>query len=134
MSRIQRVLPVFVMLAALLGTTGAPFAQSSTGQAKAEAAPRWIVNCSNAASPDILVCSLSVTLLQAGTRQKVLSATVFKGAESPEMASSLPHGLDLLSGIVITVDRGTGQSYPIQTSNADGAYSSFPLLLQWWRP
>ena len=124
MKKMLQVANILGPLAIVWGAMSPSLAQSSGGEA---AAPRWVVNCSNAVSPDILVCGLSMTLFQAETGQKIVSATIFEGPDSPEMAITLPHGLDLLSGIVITIDQGAGQTYAIQTSNADGAYSRFAL-------
>ena len=125
MNKLRQMARTVGTLAIIWGITSPSLAQTSASQP--QAAPRWVVNCSNVANPDILACSLSMTLFQAETRQKVLSATVFQGPEGTEMAMNLPHGLDLPSGIVVAVDQGAGQTYAIQTSNADGAYSRFAL-------
>lgn len=103
---------------------------SAQGQTQAQpqgATPNWIVNCSNQASPDKLNCTMSQTIQTADTRQRVLAATISGGSGSRILVLALPHGLDLPSGVVLGVDTGKTEKFPINTSDANAAYARIPL-------
>lgn len=99
---------------------------AQTAQAP-ENAPSWSVNCNNNADPARLDCNMSQTIFQKGTGQRIIASSIFKNGDTHAMVLSLPHGIDLPSGVDVFVDQGAAQKFPIQTADANGAYSRFDL-------
>lgn len=99
-------------------------AQQQPGQANAT---RWIVSCTNQASPNKLACTMSQTIQLADTGQRIVTATITGNDVNSELVLALPHGLDLPSGVVLGIDDGKTGNFPINTSDANAAYSRVPL-------
>ena len=83
-------------------------AQTTTPEANSTSSRpvNWIVNCNNQANAKVLSCAMSQTLLDSKSRQRIASASIVKQAGGFTLVLSLPHGLDLASGVQLSVDGG----------------------------
>ena len=123
LSLISRVL----LIATLFSVTPA-LAQTQSAEQDKNPAPRWLVNCNNQANPDTLACSMSQSIFRAKTRQRIVSASIFRSQQDALlMRLVLPHGLDLTHGVTLAVDTGSASKYTINSADANGAYALIPL-------
>ncbi|MEM8540304.1 MAG: invasion associated locus B family protein [Pseudomonadota bacterium] len=103
-------------------------AQTQSSEPNNNSGPKWLVNCSNQTDPLALTCSMSQSLLQANTGQRIITATIFKNAQGAySLRLQLPHGLDLKKGVTLAIDNGAATSYTIDTADASGSYTLIPL-------
>ena len=126
MKNFQRCSTTFLFMFVAI-TAFASVSQSSIAQTTEATPVLWGVTCNNNANPTQLTCTMSQTIFQKGTGQRVISASIFKNADTHGMLLSLPHGIDLTSGVDVSIDEGKAQKFAIQTSDANGAYSRFEL-------
>lgn len=71
---------------------------------------------------------MSQTIIQSGTRQRIVTARIFKDAQGRHaMRLLLPHGLDFTKGVSLSIDGGNMSRHSINTADANGAYASVPL-------
>jgi len=126
MKNFQRCSTAFLFMFVAI-TAYASVSQSSIAQTTEAPSVLWGVTCNNNANPNQLTCTMSQTIFQNGTGQRIISASVFKNSGTYGMLLSLPHGIDLTSGVDVSIDEGKAQKFAIQTSDANGAYSRFEL-------
>ncbi len=95
--------------------------------AKQQAVPTWLVTCDNRGNASQLTCSISQTVSNAQTAQRIVSARIEAAQGQERLFLSLPHGLDLLSGVSLSVDGGASTRIAIETADANGSYTSLAL-------
>lgn len=125
-----RLLCVFhaMVLIPLIGAGTALAQSASETEAAAPAARNWLVTCDNRADAERLACVAVQTLTQTETRQRIVTARIANGPDGRlYMVLSLPHGLDLPAGVSLSIDDGIELTTPIQTADANGAYSRIEL-------
>ncbi|MEM8542347.1 MAG: invasion associated locus B family protein [Pseudomonadota bacterium] len=116
----------FLISIALLAAPA--WAQTQTAEQSSNPAPRWLVNCNNQANQAVLACAMSQSIIRAQTRQRIVTANIFKDEKgSYVMRLVLPHGLDLTKGVSFSIDNGTPTQYAITTADANGSYARIPL-------
>jgi invasion protein IalB len=126
MKNLHRCSATFLfMLVAIASFASVP--HSGIAQTTEVATPKWNVNCNNNADPTRLDCTMSQIILQNGTGQRIIASSVFTNGDTYTMVLSLPHGIDLTSGVNVSIDQGAAQKFQIQTADANGAYSRFTL-------
>lgn len=126
MKKLYRCSATFLlMVAAIASFASVPL--SGIAQTTEPATPKWNVNCNNSADPTRLDCTVSQIILQNGTGPRIIASSIFTSGNTHTMVLSLPHGIDLTSGVDVTVDQGPTQNFLIQTADANGAYSRFTL-------
>ena len=126
MKNLQRCSTAFLFMFVAI-TTFASVPQSSIAQTPQAKAPSWGVQCNNKAVSSKLACTMALTIFQKGTGKRVISASIYKNASAHSMLLSLPHGINLTSGVDVSVDKGGVTKFAIQTTDANGAYSRFVL-------
>lgn len=103
-------------------------AQTQSNDPSANPTPRWLVNCSNQANPDVLACNMTQSIIRAQTRQRIVTANIFRNDQDElTLRLALPHGLDLTKGVSLAIDDGTPAQHPIITADANGSYARIPL-------
>jgi invasion protein IalB len=118
-----------LLLAAL--APGVRAAETNTPPASAKEAaqqpPGWTVRCDNAGQG--LACKAIQTIVLAKTRQLLLSVSVSKPADGPDMTMllQLPHGLFNPAGVTVAVDAAKPQTLDIQTCDNKGCYAGTPI-------
>lgn len=110
---------VMAMTTSTLGQDGADAAETPS--------PLWLVSCSNQASPEKLVCSMTQSLTVTGTGQRVLAVTVQTGGDAPSLLLSLPHGLRFRDGVGFALDDGEEARFEFTTSDSSGSFARVPL-------
>ena len=116
--------------------SGWAYAQENANTSSQNTSPNWIVNCNNRVSPDKLSCSMSQTIHAAKTRQRIATATLVNSTDGLLMVMALPHGLNLLAGVKLSVDEGEPETIPFHTADANGSYARLilsPEMLQTFR-
>lgn len=114
---------VFLMLGMAVSAQTSEAAQPAAGNVQS-----WFVSCDNGANPKKLTCVMTQSLVQANSQQRIISARIQADAEGNMiMVVSLPHGLDLQSGIKVSIDEENPSEHPIQTADANGAYARVGL-------
>jgi len=121
----------FLLLTALLLVSPA-WAQTETSVATANtdntSAPRWLVACNNRSNPALLSCSMSQSVIQNESRQRILTASIFKDTQGGYfMRLLLPHGLDITQGVSLNIDEGSPVKHTINTADVNGSYARIPL-------
>lgn len=89
--------------------------------------PAWLVTCNNRENAKQLNCSMVQVLSNAQTAQRILSARIASEQGGDQLYLSLPHGLDLPSGVSLSVDGGPVSKVEIKTADASGSYASLAL-------
>ena len=115
----------FAWLAVSVVVTAVPWPVSAQEAAKppqAQAAG-WTVNCAGAAGQAELACTLVQSLVVKENGQRVLTAVVAKRDGKLTLNLGLPHGLDLVKGVELSVDEGQRSRYPIVTADQKGSYA-----------
>lgn len=95
--------------------------------AQQQAGPTWLVTCDNRGNAKQLACNISQTVSNAQTAQRIVSARIGTVSGQEKLFLSLPHGLDLLSGVSLSVDGGASTKIAIETADANGSYASMAL-------
>lgn len=111
------------------GFHGVAQAQTTNEQQANPPQARWIVTCSNRATPERLSCAMSqvVTVANGSSRQRVISAVIRQQEENPEVLITLPHGLNLLEGVRFAIDEASPQRFDIHAADSNGSYVRIPL-------
>lgn len=115
--------------AALVVAAASPLGMG-TAQAQDDGdAPKWLVNCANTGEGGALLCRMSQILVHKESRRRIMSIVVQHppADDDPTMLLSLPHGLFLPAGVVMTVDGGEKKGIPIQTCDPRGCYAGMRL-------
>ena len=89
--------------------------------------PVWSVDCNNHTSPDQLTCLMQQTVFAGKTNRRIFSATIRKVRDKHLLILALPHGLNLLEGVKVSIDSGEAKTYPIHTADINGAYANIVL-------
>jgi invasion protein IalB len=128
----RRHWPALVALLIVGSLAHGTFAEEAAKPAPGSPAAGWTVNCAGAAGQAELVCTLVQTLVVKESGQRVLSAVVMKRDGKLSLNLGLPHGLDLVKGVGLSVDEGEQSRYPIVTADQKGSYAMIvvedPLL------
>lgn len=95
--------------------------------AQQQAGPAWLVTCDNRENAKQLNCTMVQVLSNAQTAQRVLSARIANEQGGERLYLSLPHGLDLPSGVSLSIDGGPASKVEIKTADANGSYASLKL-------
>jgi len=122
-----RLYPLFLSLLVSAALGSSAFSQTDNAKAVETITSRWIVNCNNQKDQTKLDCTMSQSILQKQSRKRIVAATIAKEGDAFSLVLSLPHGLDLLSGVAISVDDGASGWHPFSTADANGAYSKIDL-------
>lgn len=90
----------------------------------AEAPPVWATQCTSGARTSALNCVMEQRVIQADTRQTILSITIRVPGDTraPVLMIQVPHGLYIPEGVTISVDDGAEAQYPVQTCEQSGCY------------
>lgn len=110
------------LIAATIACVPPALAQSKANAVVGKNGSDWIVNCGNQSGQASEFCTMSQTVLETQSRKRLVSATIVKDSEAWAMGLLLPHGLDLTSGVAVSVDDGTTTRYPFKTADKHGAY------------
>ncbi|WP_162653014.1 invasion associated locus B family protein [Lentilitoribacter sp. Alg239-R112] len=87
------------------------------------------MTCSNQAAADKLSCSMSQSIFRDKPRQRILGINIFRDKlGSVTMRIQLPHGLNLVKGIDLSIDDSKVVNHPIGTTDANGAYATVAIL------
>lgn len=111
----------------MLGSTGS--AQSvDNAQPASTPIASWVVTYDNRANAKKLACVMTQSIVQTESQQRIISARIRSdNDDNIIMLLSLPHGLHLPSGVVVSVDEGDESEHPIHSADTNGAYSSVAL-------
>lgn len=120
-----------LVAAPLLLALAGPAAAQTEPPAKpaAEAAPNWVVQCSEAKEGKPKQCRTLQNIVMQKTGQRLLTVVVEPRDKAPNHALvlALPHGVFLPAGASIQVDDGKPAPMVIQTSDANGAYAGMAI-------
>jgi len=116
---------------AIVGTAlfASPLAAQQTALAgKKTATTPWLVNCSTAGG-SALRCQMSQSIFLVKTKQRILTALVFKKTGTSELMLrvTLPFGIYLPKGVSVTIDNKAPHTYLIETADSNGSYAVIPL-------
>ncbi|MEP3437312.1 MAG: invasion associated locus B family protein [Hoeflea sp.] len=121
-----------VLAAALAVTLSPAFAQTTDRpMATAETSKsNWAVNCGAGETADApLVCQMMQNVVVQESNQRLLTVVIRPQKDSPNhtLTLALPHGVDFIKGVEVTVDDKEPFTVPVQTSNPQGAFSNLPI-------
>jgi invasion protein IalB len=124
LTRFARPLLVAAALAGM-ATPAAAQDQAAGAPASGEAAPNWVVQCSEATEKAPKRCRVLQNIVMQEGGQRLLTVVVEprEGAPNHALVLALPHGVFLPAGAAIRVDEGEATPLVIQTSDANGAYA-----------
>lgn len=109
------------------GQTPAAASPPASGAETTPAQPQrpWLLTCTNEATDGELACTMTQTVLASETRQRVISATIFREPTSKvlRLQLGLPHGLDLPAGLGLSIDAEAPLAVPIKTADQNGSYA-----------
>ena len=111
----------------LIAATLFPGSLVDDAAAQQQAGPTWLVTCDNRGNAKQLTCNVSQTISNAQTGQRILSARIAIAQGGERLYLSLPHGLDLQSGVSLSVDGSDATRIAIETADANGSYASMAL-------
>ncbi|MGJ8570394.1 MAG: invasion associated locus B family protein [Hoeflea sp.] len=108
------------------------FAQTKVAPATAieTAKNNWSVNCGSGETADApLACQMVQNVVVAESKQRLLTIVVRPASDSPNhtLTLALPHGVDFLKGVEVSVDENEAFNIPVQTSNQQGAFANLPI-------
>lgn len=105
-------------------TKTSPASPSQAAPNESPQAPGWSVTCENPGKG--LSCKAMQTIVLAKTRQLLLNVSVSKPSanENPTMLLHVPHGINNLAGVTITVEGENPETLAIQTCNPQGCYAA----------
>lgn len=121
----------FLLVAApTIGQTA--FAQTSAAPAAADETPKnnWSVNCGAGETADApLTCQMVQNVVVVESNQRLLTVVIRpqKDTANHTLTLALPHGVDFLKGVEVSVDDKEAFNVPVQTSNPQGAFSNLPI-------
>ncbi|WP_298822591.1 invasion associated locus B family protein [uncultured Roseibium sp.] len=110
------------LIAVTIACTPPALAQTKANTEAGKNGSNWIVNCGNQSGQATRFCTMSQTILETHSRKRIVSATIVKDSGAWAMGLLLPHGLDLTSGVAVSIDDGTATRYPFRTADKHGAY------------
>lgn len=121
-----------VAITAMTLSLTAALAQTSGTPAKPAETPKnnWSVNCGTGESADSpLVCQMVQNVVMVESNQRLLTVVIRpqKDAANSVLTLALPHGVDFLKGVEVAIDDKKAFTVPVQTSNAQGAFSNLPI-------
>ncbi|MDF1606906.1 invasion associated locus B family protein [Hoeflea sp. YIM 152468] len=108
------------------------FAQTSAAPATTveTAKNNWSVNCAAGETADApLTCQMVQNVVVVESNQRLLTVVIRPEKESPNhtLTLALPHGVDFLKGVEVSIDDKEAFNLPVQTSNPQGAFSNLPI-------
>lgn len=108
------------------------FAQTPEKPGKSAETPQnnWSVNCGAGETADSpLVCQMVQNVVVVESNQRLLTVVIRpqKEAANYMLTLALPHGVDFLKGVEVVIDDKKAFTVPVQTSNAQGAFSNLPI-------
>jgi len=124
----MRNISKFLAVISMFGFTAlSPQALANNQSVSEQGKPIWSVDCNNHNSPDELKCLMQQTVFAGKTKRRIFSATIREVEEKHVLLLALPHGLNLLEGVKLSIDSGDVRTYPIHTADVNGAYANIAL-------
>jgi invasion protein IalB len=121
MDKTWRLAAAGIMSLAVLGPASAQDAGSEAEQANA--APGWVVNCSNTPDLEGLLCLMSQEIRVRQTGQRLIRAQINLTEEDFSFLTlSLPHGVLFENGITLKIDDNNPNTLKITSGDEQGSY------------
>jgi len=100
---------------------------------QADAAPPWLIGCSNQADATVLTCEMSQSIvLTEGNQRLATVAFVKQAGEAPVTGVfTLPVGVFLPAGLTILVDESELGKLDFNSCDGQGCYASAPAEFDW---
>lgn len=127
-----------ILFSLIMGFASNTFAQTTTANSNNEAdinsiLQPWSIACSATTGSGQLICSMSQVLQDKKTGLRIMSVVISSTLNSEKriIRTQLPHGIDIVSGLNISIDDGVSLKYPINWADKNGSYSEFELTTDW---
>lgn len=124
MRKISKLLAATIM-SGVAAISSSAFANNQT--AYTDGKPIWSVDCNNHVSHDQLKCLMRQTVFAGNSQRRIFSATIREVGDKHMLILALPHGLNLLEGVKLSIDSGEVRTYPIHTADVNGAYANVSI-------
>jgi len=125
-----KLMTIFSMAAMLALSNLSTQAMANSSDGERAKKPVWSVDCNNHVNPKKLTCNMRQTVFAGQSKTRIFSATIGEVGERNLLMLALPHGLNLLEGVKLSIDSGEVLKYPIHTADVNGAYAHIVLTDQ----
>lgn len=119
--------------ALLLAASASTSVEAQDEAASDDAAPLWLVSCTNQAEPATLTCEFSQSIVLTQGNQRVATASFVKDAGQPGMTGlfTVPVGVHLPVGLTVAVDGADMAQAGFLFCDAQGCYAEAEVDQEW---